>query len=257
MSQHMRSIKSNSERLLLHRLPRRKRRISLNLEHLEARLAPAVFNLVPGAADGAAGSLRVAIEQADTNSDASNTINLAAGAYTLTQSGLGNLLVQDENPGTPEKSFLLVGQGEDSTIIEPGSASWDDRIFEVVSKIGANVTVAFQDLTIEKGSAKDGGVLGGSAALGGGLLIDGGRVTLSQVSVMSNTAAGANGKDGATGAPGKPGSVGGKAGDAEGAGIYMASGQLTLISSAISFNTSWGGSAVAADLGALPKIPRA
>lgn len=48
------------------------------LEAFEERLAPSVFNIAPSAADGAAGSLRVAIDAANTNDDPINTINLVS-----------------------------------------------------------------------------------------------------------------------------------------------------------------------------------
>ena len=59
----------------------------LFLEGLEIRINPAVFNVVAATADGATGSLRDAIDQSDTNGDASNTINLAAGTYSADRYG--------------------------------------------------------------------------------------------------------------------------------------------------------------------------
>ena len=50
------------------------------LDGLEIRITPANFNVVAATADGAAGSLRNAIDQSDTNGDAENTINLGAEA---------------------------------------------------------------------------------------------------------------------------------------------------------------------------------
>jgi hypothetical protein len=46
---------------------------------LEPRVAPAVFNV------GSTSALRGAIQTADTNSDASNTINVAAGTLSLSK----------------------------------------------------------------------------------------------------------------------------------------------------------------------------
>jgi len=43
----------------------------------------AVFNITPGPADGAAGSLRDTLLAANSNGE-SDTINLAAGTYSLT-----------------------------------------------------------------------------------------------------------------------------------------------------------------------------
>lgn len=70
------------------------------------------------------------------------------------------------------------------------------------------MTVVFKDLEITDGKATDGGVLGGTAALGGGMLIDDGDVTLSSASVRSNSAAGVSGVIGASGAAGKAGGDG-------------------------------------------------
>ena len=78
--------------------PRRRRSLGLILEELEIRLAPAVFNVMPTPVDGTSGSLRNAIEQADSNSDASNTINLAAGTYQLADTTDGSLLIRDQPP---------------------------------------------------------------------------------------------------------------------------------------------------------------
>ena len=63
------------------------------LEELENRLVPATFNPLPSTMDGASLSLRDAIRQADGNADASNTINLASGVYSLTDAAAGNLLI--------------------------------------------------------------------------------------------------------------------------------------------------------------------
>jgi hypothetical protein len=55
------------------------------LEDLEVRTAPAVFAVTPFAADGAQGTLRNAINQADDNRDLSNVITLAVGTYALSE----------------------------------------------------------------------------------------------------------------------------------------------------------------------------
>lgn len=63
------------------RRPRRSRSVRTfrgSLEILEIHLPPAVFAITPFAADGAAGSVRNAINQADNNRDSSNVITLAA-----------------------------------------------------------------------------------------------------------------------------------------------------------------------------------
>ena len=136
---------------------------------LGAACAPAVFTPPP---DADAASLRDAIAQADSNGDDSNTIMLAAGEYQLSNPTNGHLLIQNTS-GLPDKTLTIIGQGPGQTLIDsPGPAAWQDRIFEVAANAG---TVTFQDLTIQEGTATDGGMLGGTDALGGGLLIDGGQ----------------------------------------------------------------------------------
>ncbi len=203
-----------------------------HLETLEIRMAPAVFAVSPSAADGAPGSLRYAINQADDNGDASNVINLAIGTYALTDATDGNLLIQDKGAGVPDKSLAIIGQGEANTIIEPQTAAASAfRVFEIVSSAGASVSVLFQSLAISDGVARNGGAVGGALALGGGLLIDGGNVTLSHVAVSNNQALGASG----AGSPSRSGA------NAEGGGIFLASGSLTVASSSVSNNSVKGG----------------
>ena len=67
------------------------------------------------------------------------------------------------------------------------------RVMEILSTPNASMTVVLQDLGIEHGNATDGGHLGSPDALGGGILVDGGQVTLSGVDVGNNQAVGADG----------------------------------------------------------------
>ena len=113
----------------------------------------------------------VAIAAADSNTASANTIDVTA-SITLTDTAGGQLEI--DNTTTTPKTLTIEGQGalpSDTAIA--GSPTWNTRIFEIVGTGGAGVTVVLSDLTIEGGTAKDGGVLGGTAALGGGLLIDG------------------------------------------------------------------------------------
>src|SRR5437763_13908269 len=64
-------------------LKKRPSRRVLQLDALEDRFCPAVFNPSPRVPDGAPGSLRDAVIQANSNGDAGNTIRLQAGTYTL------------------------------------------------------------------------------------------------------------------------------------------------------------------------------
>ncbi|HZW29304.1 MAG TPA: choice-of-anchor Q domain-containing protein [Isosphaeraceae bacterium] len=199
-------------------------------------------------------SLRAAIAAADSNSSASNTIVLSAGTYALTNTSLGQLVVENASD-LSSKTLTIVGQGMGQTVIEPVTAQgWKDRIFEVISTPFAQMTVIFQDLTIAGGFATGGGILGGAAALGGGVLIDGGRVAMTRVAVLDNVAAGNTGASGAEGAagsgnaggPGKPGS------SARGGGLYLASGSLTLTDDVITANSARGGAGGTGGRGGTP-----
>ena len=97
-------------------IPRRRcRTVRPIAELLEERLAPAIFNVVPTVTDGSVGSLRYAIDQANGNHDANNTINLAAGNYQLTDTTDGNLLIQDD-AGIPSKTLKIIGAGDDQVV---------------------------------------------------------------------------------------------------------------------------------------------
>ena len=224
--------------------PRRKHARSLLYDRLEERITPADFNLVPGVADGSPGSLRDALQQADSNFSADNTINLAAGDYQLSDTGAGNLLVEDSD-ALPAETLTIVGQGTSNTIIEPADSSWKSRILEIVGTGTVKVTVVLRDLTLRGGKAEDGGLVGGTAALGGGLLVDGGTVTLSDVAVTGNVVQGRTAVAGLSGTTNfssySAGKVGVKGEAAKGGGVYLAKGTLTLNNSDITSNQAIGG----------------
>ena len=184
-------------------------------------------------------SLRAAINQADSNALAFNTIILSASTYLLSDASDGGLVV--ENSSTlPSKTLTITGQGETSSVI--GSAfNWHDRIFEIEGSGGTSLNVTMQNLTIQGGSAQNGGVLGGDTALGGGLLLDDANVTLANVLVQNNQAQGAAGSAGAAGAPGAAGATGGDGKNASGGGIYLASGTLSLLNDIFRGNFARGG----------------
>ena len=186
------------------------------------------------------GSLRAAIAAADSNGFASNTIVLAEATYPVTNLTAGQLVIENSS-GMSSKTLTIVGQGESSTIIEPGTTAWQERVFQIVSTSGAAMTVVFQDLSIEGGHATNGGALGGTAALGGALLVDGGAVWLTSVALSNNEAAGAAGSNGADGALYTAGGSGGNGAEAQGGAIYVASGNLTLNDDTISDNVAKGG----------------
>ena len=169
---------------------RRRRSLRLMPESLETRV---VLNSNIFASVATESALRADIAAADTNSFTSNIIELSA-SITLTDTAAGQLEITN-GTSTP-KSLTIEGQGTSpsSTVIS-GSAALNTRIFEIVGTGSATTAVVLKDLAIEDGSAHDGGVLGGTAALGGGILIDGGQVTLSNANIFTNGASGAAGAE--------------------------------------------------------------
>ena len=208
--------------------------IRVILERLEPRIALSTFNNVASES-----SLRSAIGMADSNSASANTI-IVTSSITLTDASDGQLEINNST-GTA-KTLTIEGQGTmPSDTVIAGSTTLNSRVFEIVGTGTAGVTVVFKDLEITKGRAHDGGILGGAAALGGGILIDGGQVKLSNVSVTSNRASGAPGVNGAAATGAHAGGAGGNGGAARGGGIYLAAGQLNVINSQIGSNFATGG----------------
>ena len=175
--------------------------------------------------------LLTAIQTTDTdNSDASNTIELAPAQLHVERHTTNEIVIQNAT-ATNKQPTTIAGGTEQNTVITGGS-SWNDRIIEIIG--GSILTVNLQSLTLTGGNAVDGGGVGGDAALGGGLLIDSGDVSLSNVAVENNRAVGASG------------AVSHDGYDAEGGGIYLASGALTLTNSAVSRNNALGRAAARA-----------
>ena len=167
--------------------------------------------LVPRPSFRPRGSLRAAIVAANSNASKSNTINLGTGTFDLTDTAAGELLIQDTNAKVPSKTLTIIGQVNNTQPVSTveGGSGWSDRIFEIASASGAKMTVVFKKLYIENGHAANGGMQGGNDRLGGGILIDGGTVSLTDVGMQSNVANGSAG-----GGPGGPGGKG------KGGGIY-------------------------------------
>src|SRR5262249_20582077 len=102
------------------------------LERLEDRVVLHAYTASSAVPDGASGSLRYAIIQADTNDDQDNTILLDKGHYALTDTASGNLLVQNANTQkVATKRLIIFGAGQSTTVIEPGLSGWNDRIFQI------------------------------------------------------------------------------------------------------------------------------
>ncbi len=136
-------------------------------------------------------ALRSDIAAANTNSFADNVIELSS-SISLSDTAAGQLVIQ--NGTSTAKSLTIESQGASQSVISGFTAGWNSRIFEIVGAGGAGVTVVFKNLVIEGGEAHDGGALGGTAALGGGILVDGGQVTLSGASMTKNYARGSRGR---------------------------------------------------------------
>src|SRR5277367_3202954 len=89
------------------------------LESIERRILLSVFNLAGGATDAA---LRADITSADTNTQASNTIDIGAGILALTSTASGNLLIENGNSAmVADKTLIIDGAGRTSTVIEPSA----------------------------------------------------------------------------------------------------------------------------------------
>jgi hypothetical protein len=184
-------------------------------------------------------SLRTAITLADSNDKTFNTIILSASTYVLSDRSAGGLLIENAS-SLPSKTLTITGQGSSNTIIS-SIFNWRDRVFQIEGTGGPSLNVTIQELTIQGGNAQNGGVLGGSDALGGGLLIDNANVTLINDSLENNKAQGAIGAAGMAGALGVQGGAGGTGLNAKGGGIYLASGTLSLFNDTLSGNAAWGG----------------
>jgi hypothetical protein len=118
---------------------RRRRTPHLYLEGLESRIALSTFNVVTEA------DLRSAIAAADSNGDASNTINVTA-SILLDDTSAGPLEIQDG--GSTAKTLTIEGQGAapSDTMIEGDLGVWNTRVLEVVGTGASKVTVIFMDV---------------------------------------------------------------------------------------------------------------
>jgi hypothetical protein len=206
------------------RLPARRRPL---LEVLEDRLAPATFNPLPNVADSTMGNtLRADIIQANGNGQ-DNVINLQAGLYQLSianTNGHESAAAQgDLNLTSAGHTIVFQGAGIDNTFID---ANRIDRAFQIL----AGVTAVFRDLTIRDGLATDDGTPGSApvAAEGGGILNNGGNVTLLNVRLEGNVADAAS-------ISGEP---------AFGGAIYSSGGTLTLRGCILNANRAFGNQGV-------------
>jgi hypothetical protein len=200
---------------------------------LEDRLvpAPATLTVDPGAADGGVGSLRWAISQANASGSNMEIDLPASHVYRLTLAGAGedNNATGDLDVTKAAGVLTIAGQGAGVVI---DASTLGDRALHV---LGASVVL--RDLTISGGHAADAGNVAGQVgnALGGGILNNGGHVTLIDVSLTSNTAAG---RPGGAGTAHQGASAGAAA---MGGGIYSTGGSLDLEGSTLAGNQATGG----------------
>ena len=203
---------------------------------------------------------------------ATDSIVLGAGTYTLSlqQPVAGRENNRDRRRAlaitSTKHEIVIEGQvdahGNPTTIIN--ASALNDRVFQIVS---AGTTVVFKNLIIENGLAQDDGATGAkpgtTTAEGGGLLDDGGTVTLINVTLQDNTAqggsgvAGAAGVAGANGAAGEPGGAGASGGaggngfSAQGGGLFANGGTVILMSDTFASNHAYGGAGGAGGEGVL------
>jgi hypothetical protein len=153
----------------------------LKLEALEDRVAPAVINVTSLAdlANPPAGivTLRSAIQTANTNADASNTINLTVpGTYALSA---GELAI------TASKGLTIQNTSGGTVIVDGGGLN---RVFDVnpAAQNTTPFTVTFAGLTIQDGVAAPGD---GDVGSGGGIRAQGAAsIVLNGVALINNTA---------------------------------------------------------------------
>jgi hypothetical protein len=220
------------------RRPKPTSRRRLLLEPLEDRCVPTTITPTTFA-DGVlgSGSLRDAVLQfnADRGTD-DDIIQLLPGTYSLTIRNTGGRhenagLQGDLNLTQTSHHWIIEGAGSsgpNATIID--ASQLQDRVFDIVN---SGTQVVFRDLVIQGGLAQDNGTEGAlpgtTDALGGGILNDGGNVTLSNVVLTNNVARGGSGA---------PLSNGHKA---QGGGIYSTGGSLSISGSTLTNNQAIGG----------------
>ena len=193
-------------------------------------------------------SIRGAVLSADFDGSSTSVITLSISTlpYAIDK---GELPLFNGAGGS--KTIEVVGQGEGSSDVDAGGTS---RVFEVIGD--TSLTVDFESLTISGGLATDGGNDALPVAAGGGVLIDGGMVAMSNVAVQSNAAVGSSGSSGSRGSSattssptGGRGSSGSAGGTGAGGGLYLVGGSLTLARVKIAGNLALGGAGGAGGAG--------
>ncbi len=177
-------------------------------------------------------------DAAAANADPTNATDDLYLVYSTPYDLTAGQLVLHNTSSLPSKTLQFLGDDEFATTTPAISAGSLSRVFDIVGT--SPLSVLFNGLVIEGGSASAASTDG---AIGGGLLIDGGSVRLSNVTLQGNQASGGAG---ASGAPGNavsagPGGPGASGGSGKGGGIYISTGTLTLNDDIITGNVAKGG----------------
>jgi hypothetical protein len=207
-----------------------------SVELLERRWVPTTITPMTFADVLGSGSLRDAVLQfnVDTGTD-DDIIQLQAGTYHLTIPNAGGQhetagLTGDLNVTQTRHRWIIQGAGP-STIID--ASQLQDRVFQIVNP---GTQVVFQDLVIQGGLAQDdgsdGSLAGTTDALGGGILNNGGDLTLDNVILQNNVARGGHGHSAGHENAGY---------NARGGGLYSTGGTLTISGSTLANNQATGG----------------
>jgi hypothetical protein len=174
------------------------------------------------------------LREAISVAKAGDTIQLQAGTYGL---AFGQLNIT--------KQLTILGAGPGATTIEAGTAGQPSRVIRVESGAGltmSGVTITGGEVIGNDGaSSTSAGTAGepGQGVTGAGIDASG-PLTLTEVVVTSNELVGGAGGDGAHGAE-HGGSPGGRGGAADGAGIDVGQGLVTLDRVAIIGNVARSG----------------
>ena len=198
----------------------RSRRLRPTVMGLEDRTLLSMYT-VGNLNDSGAGSLRQGILDANSTSGA-DVIDFEAGltgTITLTS---GELAITDD--------LTINGPGTGALTVSGGRAS---RVFDITG----TPTVSISGLTIADGMAGSGAPRLASA--GGGILNDGGTLTLDSVVLDSDQALGGAGSAGM--GAGHSGGTGGSGDAGLGGGVYNGGGSVTITNSTLSNDTAQGG----------------
>ncbi len=181
-------------------------------------------------------SIRNDLSLADGNSSSISDIYLVydptVGIYTVTQ---GELHISNTSLLTQKNIFIIGDDETDPTGVPVISAEGDQSRrghHRYERRRGKHQRDDSRRRDLEGGVGRDAGglTLPTGTGVGGGLLIEGGNVSLSHVNMRSNEAVGVTGARGSSGASivAAPGGVGGTGKTGKGGAIYLASGSLTL-----------------------------